>query len=167
VADLAVEAFRYHRWANLRLLDACARLSDAELQLTAAGTYGTIAATLQHLVGAEGRYLNRLEGGDGRVPDGPEFPGVARLRLDAGRSGEGLIEAAGRIDGETLIATRFGDEAVKVRARVILLQALHHGNDHRTHVCTILGSHGIAYEGLDVWAYGEATGALVPASPGA
>jgi hypothetical protein len=39
---------------------------------------------------------------------------------------------------------------------------MHHGNDHRTHVCTILGAHDISYGDMDVWAYGEATGALLP-----
>ena len=39
---------------------------------------------------------------------------------------------------------------------------MHHGNDHRTHVCTILGHHGIEYGQMDVWGYGLATGALAP-----
>jgi len=36
---------------------------------------------------------------------------------------------------------------------VVLLQAMHHGNDHRTHICTILGHHGIEYGQMDsgVW----------------
>jgi hypothetical protein len=29
-------------------------------------------------------------------------------------------------------------------------------------VCTILGHHGIPYGDMDVWAYGEAIGALIP-----
>ena len=41
---------------------------------------------------------------------------------------------------------------------------MHHGNDHRTHICTIFGAHGIDYGDMDVWAYGEATGAMVPLS---
>ena len=42
---------------------------------------------------------------------------------------------------------------------VIAVQALHHGNEHRTHICTILGTHGIEYGELDVWAFGTAVGA--------
>jgi hypothetical protein len=49
-----------------------------------------------------------------------------------------------------------------IHVGVLLIQALHHGNDHRTHVCTILGHHGIPYGDMDVWAYGEAIGALIP-----
>ena len=55
--ELLIEAFRYNRWANLHLLDVCAKLSEEQLQLTAPGTYGTIAATLLHLFAAEQRYL--------------------------------------------------------------------------------------------------------------
>jgi uncharacterized damage-inducible protein DinB len=50
---LWVESFRYHRWANLHLLDVCAGLTGEQLQLTTRGTYGTIASTFQHLVAAE------------------------------------------------------------------------------------------------------------------
>jgi hypothetical protein len=45
---------------------------------------------------------------------------------------------------------------------IVIIQALHHGNDHRTHICTILGHHGIEYGEMDVWAYGDATGLIVP-----
>jgi hypothetical protein len=51
---------------------------------------------------------------------------------------------------------------MRLHLGVVLLQAMHHGNDHRTHLCTILGLHGIDYGGIDVWAYGVAIGALVP-----
>jgi hypothetical protein len=49
----------------------------------------------------------------------------------------------------------------KVNLSIILVQALHHGDDHRTQICTILGHHGIPYGDMDVWEYGEATGGMV------
>ena len=51
----------------------------------------------------------------------------------------------------------------KLHLGVVIIQALHHGNDHRTHVCTILGHHDITYGEMDVWAYGDTTGLIVPA----
>src|SRR4029077_14095688 len=45
VEPLLVEAFRYNKWANLHLLDVCAPFTDDQLQMTAPGTYGTIAST--------------------------------------------------------------------------------------------------------------------------
>ena len=45
--------FTYNRWANLRLLDACAHLSDAHLDATTKGTFGSVRETLMHLLAAE------------------------------------------------------------------------------------------------------------------
>jgi uncharacterized damage-inducible protein DinB len=60
--SILAELFDHHRWANLRAADACARLSDAELDATVPGTAGTIRHTLMHIAGAEQRYLLRLNG---------------------------------------------------------------------------------------------------------
>ena len=50
---------------------------------------------------------------------------------------------------------------IVLHSGVVVIQALHHGNDHRTHICTILGHNGLDYGDMDVWAFGEATGNLV------
>lgn len=36
---------------------------------------------------------------------------------------------------------------------LLFLQAIHHGNDHRTQICTILGADGLEVPELDGWAY--------------
>jgi uncharacterized damage-inducible protein DinB len=160
--ELWIEAFRYHRWANLHLLDVCSKLSDEQLQLSAPGTYGTIAATFQHLVGAEQRYLARLDGGTAAVHERDAFPGIARLRELAASGGDRLIAAAPKVTPDDTVDTKSDDGKYRLHLGVVIIQALHHGNDHRTHVCTILGHHGIAYGDMDVWAYGDASGAIVP-----
>ena len=40
---------------------------------------------------------------------------------------------------------------------VILAQALHHGNEHRAHLCTVLSSLGLTPTALGLWDYAEAT----------
>jgi uncharacterized damage-inducible protein DinB len=45
--------FTYKLWANLRLLDTCAHLSDAQLDATTRGTFGSVRETLLHLFAAE------------------------------------------------------------------------------------------------------------------
>src|SRR2546428_10514129 len=74
---LLLEAFRYHKWANLQLLDVCSNLSDEQLQLTSAGTYGPLAGTFLHLAAAEQRYVKRL-GGSGTQPSGKPAVSVGR-----------------------------------------------------------------------------------------
>lgn len=162
MGPVLIEAFRYHKWANLHLLHVCAELTDEQLQLTSPGTYGTIAATLQHMLAAEQRYLWRLGGSEGRFSERHKFPGIAVLIDKAALSGDHLIEKARRTKGDATVEAKFKHGAMKIHVGVLLIQALHHGNDHRTHVCTTLGHHGIPYGEMDVWAYGEATGALVP-----
>lgn len=159
-----VEAFRYNKWANLHLLDVCATLPEKQLQLTAPGTYGTIAATWQHLVGAEHRYLWRLGGDQGRFSVRHKFPGIAVLREEAAVTGDHLIQVARRAKADASVVSRWKEGAKKINVEVLLVQVLHHGNDHRTHICTILGVHEIPYGDMDVWAYGDATGTIVPVS---
>jgi uncharacterized damage-inducible protein DinB len=157
-----IEAFGYHRWANLHLLDVCAKLSDEQLQLTTPGTYGTVAATLHHLVAAEQRYVQRFTGAKPATNERDEFPGLPRLRQLVIESSDQLIEAA-REWKPKVVEVDLPDGKHKLDLTVVIVQALHHGNDHRTHICTILGHHDIPYGDMDVWAYGEATGGIVKA----
>jgi uncharacterized damage-inducible protein DinB len=158
--QLWIEAFRYNKWANLHLLDVCAKLSDDQLQWTAPGTYGTIAATFLHLLAAEQRYLRRLAGTKPEFSERDPAPTMAILREHAARSGDQLIEAAMRITPDDTIEEQRGGSLMKLHLGVVIIQALHHGNDHRTHVCTILGQHDIPYGDMDVWAYGTSIGAI-------
>ncbi len=157
-----IEAFRYNKWANLHLLDVCAKLSNEQLELTAPGTYGTISATLLHLFSAEQRYLRRLAGTKPEISEREPAPSVAVLREHAVRSGDGLIEAARRVTPDQTIDEERDGRLLRLHLGVVLVQGMHHGNDHRTHICTILGYHDIPYGDMDVWAYGESIGGIVP-----
>ncbi|GAC1671999.1 MAG: hypothetical protein PVS3B2_13740 [Candidatus Dormibacteraceae bacterium] len=161
VGPLLIEAFRYNRWANLHLLDVCSKLPAEQLDLTAPGTYGTIAGTWHHLLAAEQRYLTRLGAEEPQLNETNAFPGLEVLREHAARSGDQLIEAAGRVTPDDFIDTKYGGETSRLHLGVVIIQALHHGNDHRTHICGILGHHQLPYGDMDVWAYGDATGAIV------
>jgi uncharacterized damage-inducible protein DinB len=159
--DLWIETFRYNKWANLHLLDVCAKLTDEQLQWTAPGTYGTIASTFHHLVGAEQRYLRRLDGGAPSTNEKDGFPGIAKLKELASDSGDRLIKAAANITPADAIEETRDGRTIKLYLGVVIIQALHHGNDHRTHVCSILGHHDVDYGEMDVWSYGEAIGGIV------
>jgi uncharacterized damage-inducible protein DinB len=163
--ELWIEAFRYHKWANLHLLDVCAKLTDEQLELTAPGTYGTIASTFQHLLAAEQRYLRRFDHVEPAIREDDPFPGVARLKEIAAAAGDRLIKVAPNVGPEVTVEADSDEGRVTLHVGVVLIQALHHGNDHRTHLCTILGAHDITYGDMDVWAYGDATGLIVPVPP--
>jgi uncharacterized damage-inducible protein DinB len=159
---LWIETFKYHRWANLHLLDILSRLSDEQLQLTAPGTYGTIASTLHHLVAAEQRYIARLTGRTPETNERDGFPSVAKLKSLASDSADRLIESASKVTPDDVTELKRDIGKFTLHLGVVIIQALHHGNDHRTHICTILGHNDIPYGEMDVWAYGEAIGAIAP-----
>ena len=98
MSDVLVKALLYNRWANLQLLDVCGNLPEDRLQLASSGTYGTIADTWLHLLAAEQRYLKRLIGLQPQLSEEDDFPGIAKLKEHAARSGAELIEAVGRFD---------------------------------------------------------------------
>jgi uncharacterized damage-inducible protein DinB len=50
---------------------------------------------------------------------------------------------------------------------VRLAQALHHGTDHRSQICSSLTSLGVEPPGIDVWEYGFANGRVVERTSGA
>jgi uncharacterized damage-inducible protein DinB len=56
------ELFAYNRWANQRLLGACAELSADDLARELGGSFPSVWGTLTHVFGAEGSWLARWEG---------------------------------------------------------------------------------------------------------
>jgi uncharacterized damage-inducible protein DinB len=152
------ELFRHHLWANLRLLDGCEELSDAQLDTTVPGTYGSIRRTLTHLAGSDESYVARLTGEqfDDAIGAG-EVLGLADLRAHLRRSGEALIQVAGRTGEIGSIRVAWGGSVWQVPAGVILAQAINHATEHRTQINTIITQQGIEPLDLDGWAYVIAT----------
>ena len=52
----------YNRWANGRLYDACATLSDGDRKQDRAAFFGSIHNTLNHILVGDRAWLGRLEG---------------------------------------------------------------------------------------------------------
>ena len=155
-----VEMFRHNRWANLRILDWCAGLDDALLAASAPGTFGAAGTTLVHLVGAEERYIEYLTGElmpeEQRLRLDDPFPGLDVLRERAAASGERLIElAASTPDGLVVGGHHLDGTPYTLRATTLLLQALHHAAEHRTHVMTVISQHGLEVPDTDGWSYGD------------
>lgn len=158
--DGLIDGFRHNAWATQQVLKACEGLSDDQLDTTVTGTYGSIIATLRHLVSSEAGYCRRLTG---------EEPGWYAQRDDA----VDLAELAWRVDDlaacwDRFLATPFDAEWIfvipwhdgidrDVPAAIVLNQALHHGNEHRTQVCTTLTAIGVQTPDLGLWDWAEAT----------
>jgi uncharacterized damage-inducible protein DinB len=162
MASTLAELFRHNLWANLRLLDACAGLSEAQLDLTAPGTYGRVRDTVVHLVSAEGRYVGLLRGERPEQPvhESKPWPGAAAVREQAQLSGETLVRIAEEDQAEQTLRGTRGDRPYEMSARVPLVQAINHATEHRAHVVAILTQNGVEVPSLDGWAYSDQAGLI-------
>ena len=163
---LLEDAFGHHVWATLELIDACLPLSPEQLATTVPGTYGSILGTMQHLVGADGSYLFRLAGDEASRID-EEGMGLRELRAAMERNGAAwsrLLEAG--IDPDKVVVAR-RDDGSETHAPVSIrvAQALHHGTDHRSQICTALTVLGIEPPAIDVWDFGLTNGRVTDKPP--
>ena len=155
-SDIVHAMFAHHLWATEKLFDHLDGLPREQLDTEIAGTYGSILSTLTHLIDADGRYLTRLND-----PSPPPYEDrgarpLAELRAD-------LEEHAGRWDGfldqldagslEATIAGRDDYPETPHAEGLLILQAIHHGNDHRTQICSTLGALGHEVPDLDGWSF--------------
>ena len=153
--------FQHNTWANLKLLEFCAALSEEQLDTAATGTYGSIRATLHHLVGGEVSYVHRVTG---KLPNTPSFrdrfPGWAVLKQAAQWTGDELLQLALSARADTIVEEWSDDHKIKVEYPLasLMLQAINHATEHRAHVSTILTQLGLEPPSMDGWAYMEETG---------
>ena len=158
--DLA-DAFAHHVWATVQLVDACLPLSPEQLDATAEGTYGSIITTMRHLIGGDASYLWVLT--DGRVPevdeDAMDLSELRAVMVANGQAWQALV--AGDIDPDVTVV-RHRDDGIDSYAPlgIRLAQAVHHGTDHRSQVCTILTTIGVEPPDIDVWAFAASEGRL-------
>ena len=157
MSESLIELFRHNAWANERLFDACEGLSDAQLDATVAGTFGSIRDTLAHIVGAQERIAAALAETEpvNVIRERDPFPGVAALR-DADRtSGDALVELAARAETGATVTTTWRGEEYTLPVWLLLVQAINHATEHRTQVAAILTQQGIEPPGMDGWTYHE------------
>jgi uncharacterized damage-inducible protein DinB len=163
VGDTSVltSLFRHNTWANLKLLDACAGLSDDQLQASAVGTFGAIGKTLSHLVRAEVDYVNRATGKSPATPLRADlFPGFAALKDAARWAGDELLQLAVAARADTIVRETFPQDRVVIEFPLsgLLVQAINHSTEHRTQISAIITQLGVEPPDMSGWLYMEDTG---------
>jgi len=164
--SLLADPFAHHVWATLRLIDACLALTREQVATGVPGTYGSILETMRHLVGADCSYLYALTGG--RVAtideDRMDLPELRAAMEGNGAAWSSLL--AGDLDPDVIVV-RHRDDGSESHAPmgVRLAQALHHGTDHRSQVCTALTILGVEPPAIDAWDFAAQDGRLVEVPP--
>jgi len=148
--------FKYNLWANLCLLDACAQLSDAQLDATMNGTFGSVRETLMHLFASEEGYAFSFTGTTPTpsLKKVTTFVGFDELRRRAELSGNALITIAEQRDLSEIFHLDGG--TYEAQAVIVAIQAINHGVDHRSQISTLLTQQGIEPPDLDAWSYNDA-----------
>ena len=164
--SLLAEGFNHNVWATLRLIDVCLDLSEDQLQTTVPGTYGSILDTMRHLVGGDTDYLHVLTGGDVAQIDETTMD-LRALRDEMVRNEARWADAVQRHPDPDVVIVRHRDDGSEsaALAGTRLHQALHHGTDHRSQICTALTSLGVEPPEIDVWAYAWDKGTLTETEP--
>lgn len=148
---MITDPFRHNSWATLRLLEFCRDLEPDVLDATAMGTYGSIKNTLAHAVGTEELLAAMVEGGPSRSAS-PPYSTVDDL-LERTRW---LMERWDSFSEAEMHPSRLVQNAdgQLMRLGTVLAEVVHHGNHHRSQVCTVLSTVDIVPPDLSGWAYG-------------
>jgi len=148
--SLLADAFAHHVWATLRLIDTCLALSPEQLETRVPGTYGSIIDTMRHLVGGDSWYLFDLTGDRARRIEADQMD-LRALRTAIDRDGTAWIQLLNK-DPDPEVVLKEVDESDGYErdapVGIRLAQALHHGTDHRSQICTVLTDTGLIVEVL-------------------
>lgn len=167
--SLLEAAFTHHVWATSRVIDACLDLSVEELETNVLGTRGPMLETLRHVVLSDSEELFFLTGNVAFDID-EEHVSLAEARVIMERNGSGWTEyISGSLDTDAVVLEVDKTDGFQRWAPVgfRLAQALHHGTDHRSQVCTALTTLGLEAPEIDVYHFGLDTGRIVEKMPDA
>jgi uncharacterized damage-inducible protein DinB len=164
--SLMEDAFAHHVWATLRLVDACFALSSEQLETAVPGTYGSILETMRHLVGADSSYLFVTSGERTPLIDEDRMD-LPELQAEMRSHGAAWSRLLGEDPDPDTALERHRDDGSETHApmSIRLAQALHHGTDHRSQICTVLTTLGVEPPAIDVWDFGVQDGRVVEVQP--
>ena len=124
----------------------------------------SIRKILSHLVAAQQDYLSMLTLPPGTWPEFEALEANAEKALEANaeNSGAGLLAWALDEGGQEQEGWIQASDGYTFEPWVVLVQAIHHANDHRSQISDIMRALGLEPPGLSGWGYGEALEALMP-----
>jgi uncharacterized damage-inducible protein DinB len=151
---------RYGRWANQRLYAACAQLSEAEYLKQRPAFFGSIHATLNHILVGDRIWLGRLTGHPAmhiKSLDQILYPEFAGLRVARGAEDAAIINYVDSLDEPTLNSTlrykTMAGEPLAFPVRQILGHFFNHQTHHRGQAHGLLSQTPVAPPPLDLLHY--------------
>jgi uncharacterized damage-inducible protein DinB len=126
---------RYNAWANRRLYDACAGLSASDYEANRPSFFGSIHATLNHILVGDRIWLSRFESRSTDIESLDEILYDGLPALTAARAAEDarILEFVGTLDEDTLASTLRYRNMAGAPQETPLAWTLAHLFNHQTH----------------------------------
>ncbi len=146
---------RYNAWANRRLYDACSKLSEHEHLKPRPAFFGSIHATLNHLMVGDRIWLGRIEARPAKLALNQILYGdLTALRVARVAEDERIIRVVESIDPGRLDApldyTNTKGERFRTPLRLVLGHLFNHQTHHRGQVHDMLSQTSVAPPELDL-----------------
>jgi uncharacterized damage-inducible protein DinB len=162
--------YAYNQWANNRVLDAAAKLSDKQLAQPRGGSYGSLANDLTHIVRTQQGWFSLLAGEDRPAQwNSPETDVIQTLRNHYDASHERLREYCRRLTDSELtraITTSYEGKDYTYFPWQVLFHLANHGTQHRAEVGIALLELGASPGDIDVIYYIDELNESTGAAPG-
>jgi uncharacterized damage-inducible protein DinB len=152
--------YAYNRWADLRVLDACRKLTAEQYASEPSHGWSSVRSTIVHIAVVTRGWLGGLadEALVGDIPTEADLPTVddaARLLDEAQQTLEGLLP---KLTPEWLAAPKLlirGSRSATLPPWVVLRHVVNHATYHRGQVASKLKRFGIEQPATDfvVWAF--------------
>lgn len=144
-----------NRWANHRLLTACAALSEAGFRAPRVGFFPSLAATLNHILVVDRFYVDAMEGGElgpAAWSDPEPCKTLAALRAAQDAVDRRLIALVDSLDArglERIVALHRESHIQRERMDRVLLHLFQHQVHHRGQAHAMLSSTSVPPPQLD------------------
>lgn len=151
--------FGYNRWANARVLDACANLPAEALFVPAQVSFGSIMGTLAHILGAEIAWRQRMQEGISptRLPDASDFSDLQTLTAcwkEEEAAMQRFIESLDEVSASRVVEfTTLSGKPQHSTLWKALAHVINHGTAFRAEAGAALGALGHSPGDLDLLHY--------------
>ena len=150
--------FQYNQWADRRLLDACASLTNEQFTRNLGSSFSSVRDTVVHLYGAEYVWNERIQGrSPAALISGAGFPDLAAIRAKLEEMDAYYIDFVSKMTQQDL------DRVIRYKGFTgddfsnPLWQSLHqltnHASYHRGQVVTLLRQLGVKPVSTDLIMY--------------